>query len=1093
MRYHPSFNGTPSGLYIIGPPVFGSAQPPQTYLPQLSLQAKASILSSVARTTFTQTFSNPLPKNIPELRYTFPLYDGVSVASFTCTINGDRVIKGVVQEKQQARQTFDEATARGQTAGLLEQLPSASDVFTTTIGNVPGNAEIKVEIVVLGELKHDAETDGIRFTIPTHIAPRYGAYLNTLADSSGAVAQTKDITIIVDVEMPTGSTISSLQSPSHPIAVGIGSLSTSTGSFSSSPNLASASLALGQAPLDKDFVLQVVAANTDNPVAVLETHPTIPNQRALMTTLVPKFNLPPQRPEIVFICDRSGSMGGRKIANLGTALQLFLKSLPLGVQFNVCGFGSHYNFLFPQSQPYSSETLAIAMRYAETIAADYGGTEIHNPLADAFKRRLPDTDLEVFLLTDGQVWNQDHLIQTVNSVVEDSQGTIRLFTLAIGSGVSHSLVQGLARAGKGFSQAVGDNEMMEKKVVRMLKGALTPHINDYTLEVKYKKPEKQDISDDDDEFDLVDRVADLTVDISPVEKAIKKEDDVGSTSVPGVPTTTQPISLFDPNFDPNVQIESSGVVAASPADLPAVTIPKILQAPSDIPPLYPFNRTSVYLIMSPDTGDKIPEAVVLRATCKHGPLELEIPVLTTTTGETIHQLAARKAVHELEEGRGWIFRAKAKTGDVLLKDLYKDQFAAMVEREAVRLGVQFQVAGKWCSFVAVEENDSDDNNDDDDGTGSTATTNPITELQSGSKDEKVQPKKKLSRHSIIRNTAPPPAAPAPAPFASAYAFGTPTTTASQGGALFASGMANDAPGHQSFMPQTRYASPDIGSISHKPTLFGGGPSPAASTFGARVSPFGAPVPAAATTAGGLFGGMSLRTQDSSSLVGTRFDGVDSITTTTTGGRRFAQMSAFAGAPKVQPGGGLFGSNTTSVPPPTNSSLFAAAPNPFLSPSSTACSLGGSSSSGSSGSGSSGGGGGVGGLFGAPAASGGLFHATPAAKLDETTLQKIIRLQDFSGFWVLQPEILQVIHVTPERFDKLLWAVPMHAASTGDAVTDRLAVAATMAVVVFLRTQLGSEKDAWELVVEKALAWLEMTYGTQESVGQALAEAENILK
>lgn len=28
----------------------------------------------------------------------------------------------------------------------------------------------------------------------------------------------------------------------------------------------------------------------------------------------------------------------------------------------------------------------------------------------------------------------------------------------------------------------------------------------------------------------------------------------------------------------------------------------------------------------------------------------------------------------------------------------------MVEREAVRLGVEFQVGGKWCSFVAVEKN-----------------------------------------------------------------------------------------------------------------------------------------------------------------------------------------------------------------------------------------------------------------------------------------------------------------------------------------------------------------------------------------------------
>lgn len=136
------------------------------YLPLVSLSAHARILSSVSRTTLTQTFVNPDPaSDISEVRYTFPLYDGVSIVGFTCTINNERVIHGVVKEKQQARQTFKEAISRGETASLLEQLPEANDVFTTIIGNIPANATVKVDIVYLGELKHDAEVDGIRYTI----------------------------------------------------------------------------------------------------------------------------------------------------------------------------------------------------------------------------------------------------------------------------------------------------------------------------------------------------------------------------------------------------------------------------------------------------------------------------------------------------------------------------------------------------------------------------------------------------------------------------------------------------------------------------------------------------------------------------------------------------------------------------------------------------------------------------------------------------------------------------------------------------------------------------------------------------------------
>jgi hypothetical protein len=87
----------------------------------------------------------------------------------------------------------------------------------------------------------------------------------------------------------------------------------------------------------------------------------------------------------------------------------------------------------------------------------------------------------------------------------------------------------------------------------------------------------------------------------------------------------------------------------------------------------------------------------------HGPLELEIPIQTLETpGEMIHQLAAKKATTELEQGRGWLSVARNESGR-LLKEVYPGQFEDMVEREAVRVGVQYQVGGKWCSFVAVDK------------------------------------------------------------------------------------------------------------------------------------------------------------------------------------------------------------------------------------------------------------------------------------------------------------------------------------------------------------------------------------------------------
>jgi len=664
----------------------------------VSLSAHARIIGASSRTTLAQTFTNPsADKAIPELRYAFPLYDGVSVVGFVCIINKDRVIRGIVQERAQARKTFDDAVAKGATAGLLEQLPDASDVFTTAIGNVPAGAEIKVEITYLGELKHDAEADGIRFTIPTTIAPRYGNYPGQLINAATTVISS-GIDIVVDAEVPTGSSIKSVQSPSHPISVTIGNTSTGAAAGEDmSLQKASATLSLGTVELDKDFILHLVPTNTANPVALLETHPTIPDQKALMATLVPKFNLPSSRPEIVFVCDRSGSMNGGKIQNLAAALQIFLKSLPLGVKFNICSFGSRHEFLFQDgSRSYDASSLKEATSYVDSFTANFGGTEIYNPLEETFKKRYNDMDLEVFLLTDGEVWDQGRLFTMINKYVSESQGSVRLFTLGIGQYASHSLIEGVARAGNGFSQLVGEDEKMNSKVVRMLKAALTPHVKDYTLEIKYEAA-------DDEEFELVEKVVDaLVLDVSKLE--VEPEVYHPASTVP-----MKPISLFDNTVDPDVEMIDSSLDHSSGgkyAHVPAVAVPKLLQAPFVIPPLFPFSRTTVYILLSGQSAQRTPKSVVLRGTSIHGLLELEIPVTALQEpGETIHQLAARKAVKELEEGRGWLYHTKdASTVDgQLLKDKYQGRFSDMVEREAVRMGVLFQVGGKWCSFVAVDE------------------------------------------------------------------------------------------------------------------------------------------------------------------------------------------------------------------------------------------------------------------------------------------------------------------------------------------------------------------------------------------------------
>lgn len=667
------------------------------FLPQVEFRIYAHILGSVSHTTLTQTFSNPSHSALDQVRYMFPLYDGASVVSFACSI-GESIIKGIVKERVSAQADFDAAVEHGKMASLLRQSHEASDVFATTIGNIPAGNTVRITISYLGELKHDAEVDGLRFTVPTSIAPRYSAGQSFLKneEDSNFIAEGSGITsMVLDVEMPEGSTVKSIQSPSHPLSVSIGTTSIDP---VAEPLLrkASANLSLNYTQLKDDIVINITATNIGNPTAILETHPSLPDQYALMTTFVPKFQTPNEKPEIVFVCDRSGSMSG-KMPGLITALKIFLKSLPLGLKFNICSFGSKHEFLWERSESYNAKSLERSLEYIQSFQADYGGTELYAPVEETFQRRYPDMNLELFILTDGEIWHQDELFHLINENVAKSDGRIRVFSLGVGARVSHALIEGVARAGNGFSQTVGDNENMDNKVVRMLKGALTPHVRDYALKIKYKQSEDSVVDEEFREFELVENPD--TFDLHTLQIYSK------TTGFGEAQENRPPVSLFDTTIKDSYEDTTREHSSSDEFNYdcpPTICAPRCLQTPFNIASLFPFSRATVYMLLSECPSNWQPRSVLLQATSTHGLLELEIPItIVNQENMTIHRLAARNVIKELEEGRGWIFNAKATDGR-LLKEIYGNHFPSMVEREGVRLGLAYQVAGKWTSFVAVQ-------------------------------------------------------------------------------------------------------------------------------------------------------------------------------------------------------------------------------------------------------------------------------------------------------------------------------------------------------------------------------------------------------
>ena len=61
------------------------------------------------------------------------------------------------------------------------------DVFQCSVGNITPGQTVVIKITYVTELKHDSESEKIRFVHPTHIAPRYGSSEFTSYHNDGKI------------------------------------------------------------------------------------------------------------------------------------------------------------------------------------------------------------------------------------------------------------------------------------------------------------------------------------------------------------------------------------------------------------------------------------------------------------------------------------------------------------------------------------------------------------------------------------------------------------------------------------------------------------------------------------------------------------------------------------------------------------------------------------------------------------------------------------------------------------------------------------------------------------------------------------------
>jgi Ca-activated chloride channel family protein len=467
----PSSDRTTGGLYV------QSEHGEQQVFPLKHTEVQANISGNLTRVEVTQTFENPFEEPL-EAIYVFPLPDEAAVDDMEIKI-GDRVIRGDIKRREEARELYDQAVQAGQTAGLLEQ--QRANIFTQSLANIRPGESIDVTIRYTESLKFADQN--YEFVFPMVVGPRYipGNPITPEGDTD-QVPDASQITppvvrpgersghdISVTVNIDAGVPVQEVRSPSHEIQVqpeGQG-MRVQLADSDTLPN--------------KDLILRYRLSSDQTQATVLTQANEngghfavylIPSVEYRTSEIVPK--------DVVFLMDTSGSQQGEPLAKSQELMRRMINGLNPDDTFTIIDFANTATRLSTAPLPNTAQNRQRAIAYVNQLTAN-GGTELLNGIQTVLNfPAAPDGRLRsVVLLTDGYIGNETSVLAEVQQRL--SAGN-RLYSFGVGSSVNRFLLNRLAEIGRGTVQVVRQDEPTETVTEQFFQQINNPVLTNISVE-----------------------------------------------------------------------------------------------------------------------------------------------------------------------------------------------------------------------------------------------------------------------------------------------------------------------------------------------------------------------------------------------------------------------------------------------------------------------------------------------------------------------------------------------------------------------------------------------------------------------------------
>ncbi|MBZ0187975.1 MAG: VIT and VWA domain-containing protein, partial [Candidatus Obscuribacterales bacterium] len=404
-----------------------------------------NISGYVSKVTVKQTFANPYKTKI-EAVYTFPLSTSGAVDNMVMKI-GQRTIKGTIRKREEARQIYEEARARGNVASLLDQ--ERPNIFTQSVANIEPGKEVEITLQYIDLLPFE---DGkYTFAFPTVVGPRFnpgnpqGKTGTGRHNDTDIVGDASKITppiapegtraghdISIKLNIDAGVPIANIESRLHEVSIA-----------RDGNNKALVSLKNKSTIANKDFILSFDVAGD----AIKSGYLTYRDEKAkdgsgfftLMLLPPKKVTVEKVAPkEMIFLIDCSGSQSGMPLQKAKETLTYIIDHMNPRDTFQVISFNNGHQKMLPKPMSATAEMKTRARTFIKEMEAQ-GGTFMASAVEATCKLPAPENRLRIVtFMTDGYVGNDMEVL----GLIKKMRGSSRWFSFGTGHSVNRFLIDG---------------------------------------------------------------------------------------------------------------------------------------------------------------------------------------------------------------------------------------------------------------------------------------------------------------------------------------------------------------------------------------------------------------------------------------------------------------------------------------------------------------------------------------------------------------------------------------------------------------------------------------------------------------------------